>query len=96
MTIAERIELSDSLDTVAAALEKARLLHQTISDFFSHDEKTADGVTAIRFDYHRTAVFHDLLGDVLATIEAQLPSSKWIDTLRAEDDPKEAKKTPGK
>lgn len=85
MTASERMSLSDDLGSAALALEKARFIQQEIqSNFFDLKETTDEGAFAIRYSFHRYAVFCDMLGDVLASLAAILPSSEWVDDLTAD------------
>lgn len=58
--------------------------------FFDLNEKTDEGAYAIRYNFHRYAVFADLLGDLLADISAILPSSDYVDDLEADEEATEA------
>lgn len=87
MTAIEKMSLSDDLGSAALALEKALLIWQEIKEhFFDLNEKTDEGAFAIRYNFHRYAVFADLLGDLLTDIAAILPSSAYVDDLKAEDE----------
>lgn len=87
MTVSERMSLSDDLGSAALALEKALLIWQEIKEhFFDLNEKTDEGAFAIRYNFHRYAVFTDLLGDLLADISAILPSSAYVDDLKADEE----------
>lgn len=91
MTASERMSLSDDLGAAALALEKAMLVWQEIKEhFFDLNEKTDEGAYAIRYNFHRYAVFADLLGDLLADISAILPSSDYVDDLEADEEATEA------
>ena len=87
MTASERMSLSDDLATAALTLERAMLIWQEIKElFFDLNEKTDEGAFAIRYNFHRYAVFADLLGDLLADISAIMPSSAYVDDLEADEE----------
>lgn len=91
MTVSERMSLSDDLGAAALVLEKALLIWQEIKEhFFDLNEKTDEGAFAIRYNFHRYAVFAGLLGDLLADISAILPSSDYVDDLEADEEATEA------
>lgn len=84
MTATEKMELSDSLGTVALALTKARYLYDEIKTayFDKYDPAThgkADCATALAYEHPRYSTFIDMLGDYLYEIAAHLPTTDWIE-----------------
>lgn len=83
MTAIEKVELCDSLDSVALALTKARYLYDEIKSAYFDEYDPAlkdktDCATGLVYEHPRYSTFLDMLGDYLQEVAAHLPSTDWI------------------
>lgn len=82
MTAIEKVELSDRLDAVTLALNKARILYDEIKSayFDKYDPalNRSNCAAGLVYEHPRYSTFLDMLGDYLQEITTNLPSADWI------------------